>query len=523
MVKTQMMWKSDQEDGTYINPVLHADYSDPDVIRVGDRYIMVASSFNCMPGLPILVSYDLVNWELANYAIQELPFEIYNTPAHAKGVWAPSIRYHNDKYWIYFATPDEGIFMTTAEDPLGEWSPLVCVKRVKGWIDPCPLWDTDGQAYLVYGFAKSRIGFNSMLGIAKMSPDGTSLLDEGQIVFDGTKDHPTIEGPKFYKKDDYYYIFAPAGGVRTGWQTVLRSKNVMGPYKDKIVLHQGDTDINGPHQGGWVDTPNGEHWFIHFQEKGIYGRIVHLQPMEWKEDGWPIIGVDINNDGIGEPVIHYKKPTSTILSKIIEPGTSEDFSSNNLGLQWQWFANPKDNYYSLTDRTGFLRLFAVNNKTNKVPQRIWETSNLLLQKFVRPGFQVETYMEFNPDMVYDQAGIVITGEQYAYVSMIKENNKYKLQYVQSRDANGIKEEKVMETCYIDTNAVYLKVIVSEEGHCDFGYSKDKTNYVFFSSKFISEKSQWIGAKVGIFAMNSNNEASKGWADFKYFNMEGVFK
>lgn len=518
----QMLWQSDQNDGTYINPVLHADYSDPDVIRVDNRYIMVASSFNCMPGLPILISYDLVNWELVNYAVEQLPFTAYDTPAHSKGIWAPSIRYHNNKYWIYFATPDEGIFMTTADDPLGKWSPLVCVKKVKGWIDPCPLWDEDGSAYLVYAFAKSRTGFNSVLGMSKMNPDGTHLLDEGQVVFDGTKDHPTIEGSKLYKRDGYYYIFAPAGGGEIGWQTVLRSKNIMGPYEDKIVMHQGSTEINGPHQGGWVDTPTGEDWFIHFQEKGIYGRIVHLQPMKWKEDGWPIIGVDMNNDGIGEPVVHHQKPVSNVLSQITEPPTSDDFSSDQLGLQWQWFANPKDYFYSLKDREGFLRLFTIQNEHNNTVQKLWNTSNLLLQKFVRPGFEVETYMEFNPEHHSDSAGIVVIGGNYASLAITQDQDQYKLVYIESYRLDDKVEEKKVEICELDTNKVYLKVHVSEDGQCRFGYSESKNNYLFLDLQFKSKKSQWIGAKVGIFAMNGHNKESKGWADFKYFNMQGVF-
>src|SRR5690606_25861457 len=266
----QNVWQADLENGLYQNPILHADYSDPDVIRVGKDYYMVSSSFHMSPCLPVLHSTDLVNWKIINHVADKLPFESYDKPRHGDGVWAPSLRYHDGKFWVFFGAPDEGIFMSTAEEPAGEWTPLHLVKKTKGWIDTCPFWDDDGQAYLVSAFARSRIGFKSILHISRMKPDGTELLDEGIHVFDGNENHPTIEGPKLYKRNGYYYIFAPAGGVATGWQTILRSKNIFGPYEDKIVLHQGNSKINGPHQGGWVDTETGESWFLHFQDKGAY-------------------------------------------------------------------------------------------------------------------------------------------------------------------------------------------------------------------------------------------------------------
>jgi beta-xylosidase len=173
------LWIADQGDGTYKNPILFADYSDPDVIRVGNGFYMVASSFNCMPGMPVLHSNDLINWRIVNHVFDRLPHPVYDKPAHGCGAWAPSIRYHENKVWVFFTTPDEGISMSTASDPLGEWSPLHQVKAAKGWIDPCPFWDDDGQAYLVHAFAKSWAGVKSLLQVCRMKPDGTALLDGG--------------------------------------------------------------------------------------------------------------------------------------------------------------------------------------------------------------------------------------------------------------------------------------------------------------------------------------------------------
>ncbi|MCB0629654.1 MAG: glycoside hydrolase 43 family protein, partial [Lewinella sp.] len=277
------VYQPDLGNGKYKNPIIHADYSDPDVVRVGDDFFMVASSFNCVPGLPLLHSKDLVNWSIINNVIQKLePAEAFDQPQHGNGVWAPSIRYHAGWYYVFYGDPDYGIYMCRTRNPWGEWEPPHLVRAAKGWIDACPFWDDDGNAYLVHAFAGSRAAIKSILVLHKMSIDGTVLLDDGVLVFDGHKDHPTIEGPKMYKRNGYYYIFAPGGGVEFGWQTVLRSRNIYGPYEDKIVLSQNDTDINGPHQGAWIDTPNGESWFVHFQDKRAYGRITHLQPAEWK-------------------------------------------------------------------------------------------------------------------------------------------------------------------------------------------------------------------------------------------------
>ena len=228
MSKESPVWKADLGNGTYRNPILYADYSDPDVIRTGEDYFMVASSFCNTPAIPLLHSKDLVSWKVVNYVLDRIPFPGYEKPKHGCGVWAPAIRFHDGKYWVFFPMPDEGIFQCTAEDPFGKWSDPIPVRPGSGWIDPCPFWDDDGRAYLVSAFAKSRIGFKSILHLTEMKPDGTGLLNEGEHIFDGRNTQPTIEGPKLYKKDGMYYILAPAGGVPHGWQTDLRSNNIWG-------------------------------------------------------------------------------------------------------------------------------------------------------------------------------------------------------------------------------------------------------------------------------------------------------
>ena len=219
------------------------------MIRVGDDYWLVASSFHEVPGLPILHSKDLVHWTLAGHAAPRLPSPRYDVPRHGGGVWAPSIRWDGTFFHVWYGDPDLGIFTTRARDPRGPWEPLRLVKEARGWIDPCPFRDADGSLWLVHAWAKSRAGFNGILTVHRLSPGGLSVVDDGVNVFDGETRHPTIEGPKLYRRGEWVYIFAPAGGVKTGWQTVLRSKSVLGPFEERIVLDQGGTPSTGRTRG----------------------------------------------------------------------------------------------------------------------------------------------------------------------------------------------------------------------------------------------------------------------------------
>jgi len=503
-------WVPDLGDGNYKNPILFADYSDPDVIRVNDDYYLVASSFNCMPGIPVLHSRDLVNWTIVGHVYDKLPFEKYDKPAHGEGSWAPSIRFHNGLFHVYFCTPFEGLFVATAENPAGPWQ-LEQVVAVEMWEDPCPVWDDDGNAYLVRSKLRADI-----LYLHRMTPDGKKLLDNGTIIYHNVNQQPTIEGPKFLKKDGYYYILAPAGGVPTGWQTVLRSKNIYGPYEDKIVLHQGDTAINGPHQGGIVETQKGEWWFMHFQDRGAYGRIVHLEPVHW-QDGWPLMGVDLDNDGIGEPVVEYQKPNVGKSYPVTIPQTSDEFDSAKLGLQWQWHANPQDKWYSLSENPGCLRLYSVRNLTQN--GNLWFVPNLLLQKFPSPAFSATTEVTMKPDQTNEKAGLVVMGEKWAFVALSKTDQGLIVgMYIGTYDRENDATELV-EAVPINTTKCQLKVTVNDAGQCLFYYSLDGNKFNPIGKPFSTTKGRWIGAKVGLFNVNPNMLHSKGYADFDWFRIE----
>lgn len=516
------VWVSDLGNGKYKNPVLDADYSDPDVCRVGDDYYMTSSSFACVPGLQILHSKDMVNWRIIGTAIERLlPEERFSQMQHGNGVWAPSIRYHQGEFYIYYGDPDTGIYMVKSKDPAGKWDKPVLVKAVKGIIDTCPLWDEDGNAYIVHGYAGSRAGLKSILGLTRMTPDGTQAIGESRIIFDGHIGNATIEGPKFYKRDGWYYIFAPAGGVPTGWQTVLRSKNIWGPYEWKIVMAQGETEINGPHQGAWVDTPDGkEDWFFHFQDKEAYGRVVHLQPMKWV-DGWPVIGVDKDGDGCGSPVYSYKKPNVGKTYSVETPAESDEFDSLELGLQWQWQANPKPIWYFCDGGNSLLRLYSyyTENQVN-----LWDVPNLLLQKFPTEDFTVTTKISFAPSSKYtgERTGLVVMGADYAVLAMEnREDGLFLLQNVcRKADKKGKEEENA--SVKLSDNTLLLRVKVKKDSEkeaiCSFSYSVDGKKFISLGENFTAKPGKWIGAKVGLFITRPKVINDGGWVDIDWFRV-----
>ena len=522
------VWSPDNGNGTYQNPVINADYSDPDVIAVGEDYYLTASSFECFPGLPILHSKDLVNWEILSYA---LPHPYRGAMARGKGVWAPSIRYHNGEYYIYWGDPDRGVYRVKAKHPEGPWEKPVLVIKARGIIDPCPLWDDDGKCYLVNGWAASRSGFNSVLTVRELSSDGPYPVGDPVIVFDGGNDNHTAEGPKFYKRDGWYWILCPAGGVAKGWQLAMRSKSPYGPYECKKVLSQGRTEVNGPHQGAWVHTAFGEDWFLHFQDKGCYGRVLHLQPVDWTS-GWPIMGKK------GQPVLTYRKPKSGS-TVIMNPLESDEFNRPRLGLQWQW-EGPYDPLFGMPMANGMMRLY-----TYKLVQRagvgdvirpaqqernLWTAPNLLLQKTPADQFTVTAKIRFASKADHQYGGLIMMGQDYSdlVVERIGENFQLQQRTCIGADNKGKETVSVLATLkptardqipyspaiYLD---IYLRMSV-DHGKCRFAYSMNGKKFQDVGDIFTMKEGKWIGAKMGFVSEEINIQSNCGWIDADWFRV-----
>ena len=474
----------DQGDGTYTNPIIKADFSDPDIIRVGDDFYLVASEFHFV-GMQVMHSKDLVNWQYIGQVFDKLTMasQYDKMTAYAEGTWAPAIRYHDGEFYIFVCTPSEGLFMWHAKDPAGPWSETITVKSVPRWEDPCPFWDDDGQAYL----AHSHKGAGPII-IHKMSTDGTKLLDDGKEVYRG----PVAEGPKMFKRNGYYYISMPENGVSNGCQTILRSKDIYGPYDRKVVLPNGS-----PHQGGLVELPNGEAWFIGFKqapgEQAALGRICYLEPVKWGDDDWPIFGDE------GKPVDSWTKPNVGKTYPIERPATSDEFDSETLGLQWQWNHNPINENWTLTEHPGFLRLKALpaNNLStarNTLTQKLWDDTGTIEIKLDVTGMEDG-----------QRAGLgFMAGNRFGWVGVYHNNGSIKLDW---QNQNGEAPELSGKTVWL--RGTYTNL------NCKFSYSLDGQTFVETSSTFRMGFQSWKGSRPVIYSVGPNG----GYVDVDYFHYE----
>lgn len=531
----------------YRNPVLAGDWSDPDVVRVGDDYYLTASSFVNLPGLPILHSKDLVHWTIIGHALERLPQDDHHRTARkGGGVWAPAIRFHDGLFRIYYPDPDFGIYVVTAKDPAGPWTPPQLVDDSKGAIDPAPFWDEDGAGWLLHGWARSRAGFANRLTLKRLNADGNRTIDAGVTILDGEKLPPvktsiglapweTIEGPKLYKRAGYYYIFAPAGGVKPGWQAVFRSKSLTGPYENRNVLDQGKTPVNGPHQGAWVDTGLGEDWFLHFQDTDSYGRRVHLQPMTWRKD-WPVIGVDPDGDGRGEPVVCHAVPKTRTQSQG-QPQDTDTFDDGRPSLAWQWNSNPSASWIEPGARPGWLRLRAAPS-----PASLYEAGAVLTQKLPGLAFSATTTLEFSPLRVGEQAGLAMVGYAYAWIGLERRADGTYL--VQKRRDEGGAEKVVLArkldgshvTLRLSAEPVVNRMTAAKEGaawpskernfqaEVRFAYSLDGQTFETVDDTFLSREGRWVGAQIGLFSIAPSDTpsyvaTSNGYADFDDFQVK----
>ncbi|MGW7420661.1 family 43 glycosylhydrolase [Streptomyces sp. NPDC054813] len=507
---------------TFTNPVLNADWSDPDVVRVGDDFYLTASSFGRAPGLPLLHSRDLVGWTLVGHALERLePEERFTVPRHDCGVWAPSLRHHDDRFWIFWGDPDQGVFQVNAPEFRGPWTRPQLVKEGKGLIDPCPLWDDEtGEAYLVHAWAKSRSGIKNRLTGHRMHPDGTSLLDTGKVIVDGDRIPGwfTLEGPKLYRHDGWFWILAAAGGVATGWQGALRSRGFFGPYEERIVLEQRDTDVNGPHQGGWVRTAAGEDWFLHFQQRGAYGRVVHLQPMRWGRGGtsrsseaengggWPVIGDD------GAPVAVPPRPRLPAQPPAA-PATDDDFPGGRFGRQWQWTANPGEGWATQHSGDG-LRLACVRSADAHDLRRL---PHVLTQRLPGSPCAVEVVLRLESKEPGARAGLAVLGDAFGWIGLERGPDGAARLVHRFAEAVADRERDASRSCPAPGGLARLRIQIGTGARCRFSYDIG-AGAVPSGPVFAATPWRWVGALLGLFAVAPEGPGHAGAAAFTQFRI-----
>ncbi|MEO8403253.1 MAG: glycoside hydrolase 43 family protein [Chitinophagaceae bacterium] len=487
---------SDNGDGTYRNPVIAADFPDPDVIRVGDTYYMVSTTMFVFPGVSVIKSHDLVNWEYCANAVPRFDFsKCYNLDScsrYGHGQWATSMKYHNGKFYLLFITLDEGGFVCTATKAEGPWTVR---KLPKGFYDPGLFFDEDGKIYVAQGYGKISITELDS-NLAPKTKD--SLVFTGNI-------RGGLEGSHVYKINGYYYLYSTYGGGN-GIQVALRSKNIYGPYEQKIVISDTTHGINfGVHQGALIQTQTGEWWTMLFVDSGPFGRFPSLHPVTWVDD-WPVAGVD------GKGVIVYKKPNVGKTYPIKNFPTSDEFNNKNIGMQWGWNHNPDSTKWSLSKKKGFLRL-----ETGKVVSGLPEARNTLTQRPFAKYDQVTptiaiTKMDIGHLKDGNIAGLALFQEPYAYIAVRQTNGSKFIVMVN----NG----KVIDSAAINTSTIYLRTIASNATKkANFEYSLDNKKFMPIGNELIMRFSLKIftGNKFCLFNY-ATQETGSGYVDFDWFRV-----
>jgi beta-xylosidase len=487
--------QSDNGDGTYTNPIIYSDFPDPDVIRVDSVYYMVSTTMFIFPGVTILKSYDLVNWEYCCNAVQRMDFSpCYNLDGcnrYSHGQWATSLKYHNGTYYLLFITLDEGGFLCTAKKPEGPWE----IKHLpRGFYDPGLFFDDDGKTYVAHGYSKISITELDTNFVAKSND---VLVFEGDI-------RPGLEGAHVYKINGYYYLYCTYGGG-DGFQVALRSRNIYGPYEQKIVIRDNGNLGTGLHQGALIQTQTGEWWTLIFQDGGAFGRFPSLQPVTWVDD-WPMVGVN------GKGVVTYQKPNVGKEYPIKVLPTSDEFDSTQLGMQWGWNHNPDSTKWSLTQNPGYLRL-----STAKVVSNLREARNTLTQRifaYFSRTFVTPATIKMNIDNMQDGdiAGLAIFQDPYAFIG-IKNNNGEK--YVVMVN-NG----KTIDSTAVNTSNVYLRALAAYgTSRATFEYSVDNETFTEIGNRLYMRfnLSIFTGNKFCLF--NYATIATGGFVDFDWFRID----
>lgn len=498
-------WCPDNGDGTFTNPILWGDWPDPDVIRVGDDFYMVSTSMHYVPGSPVLKSKDLVNWEMAGYAVERYEedprYDMQGGTLYLNGSWANSIRYHNGKFYVAFCTPngwgiEKGHFsICEADRPEGPWKRTIFPEYL---YDPGLFFDDDGKVYVVHG--------QHRLYITELTSDVHAVKGEPVEIWNqGFKDSQTygdafgLEGSHMYKINGMYYITCPAGGTE-GWQVCLRSKNIFGPYEHKVIVEDNSSyPPNGLHQGGMVQLKNGDWWFIIMQDRGPIGRVPHLLPVTWV-DGWPMLGVN------GKDAITYQKPNVGEQVKITIPATSDDFNKKQLGLQWQWNHNPDNSKWSLSERKGYMRLKASLAKDLTVAR------NTLTQRVQGPNSTGTVEVDISGLRDGNIAGLGVFQFPYAYVAVRQVNGHKEIVM-----CNNGKEESVQRPQGLGERIWFRTRATDKDFTARFYYSLNGSDFIPIGDVLkMGLGLAWTANRFALFNYSTQQEGVGGIADFNWF-------
>lgn len=490
----------DQGDGTYHNPVLPGDYSDIDCIRVGANYYAISSTFQFSPGVVILHSRDLVNWSILSHVVSDLrqigpDLNWDKMNRYGKGVWAGAIRYHRNKFWVYFGTPDEGYFMSTATNPAGPWEPLHQVLKASGWDDGCPFWDDDGQGY----FVGTNFRDNYKTYLFKLTPDGREIIKEtGRVINEGSG----REANKLYKINGTYYHFFSEHRAGVGRYVMMqRSKHILGPYTEVKQLSHASRPAKEPNQGGLVQGENGEWYFFTHHGTGSWeGRCASLLPVTWV-DGWPILG-QVGADGIGRMVWSGKKPVQG--QPIVTPQTDDEFNGTSLPPQWEWNYQPRAGKWSLTARRGFLRLHAFRPLK---PQDLLTAGNTLTQRAMRTKENVVTIAINLTGMADGQvAGLCHFARDHSTLGVRQNGTTRTLEFTHNKS--------ITTGPPITSRKIWLRSTWGLDGQSQGSYSLDGRKFTAFGAPYQLTWGHYRGDRIGIYTYNDQGE--NGYVDIDWF-------
>lgn len=503
-IQRHALLSSDNGDGTYTNPVICADYPDLDIIRVENDYYMISSSFLSMPGIPICHSKDLINWEIIGHAYDSITFRPQyrmenESPVYGRMCWAPTIRYYDGIYYIGVNMKDDGFVMFKSTKPEGPYS---MHKFDKGLYDPGLFIDDDGKMYVMHGKGK--------IHLTRLKDDGTGVLDpkdKGTIVITAPKGYEYLfEGCHVYKRNGWYYVFNPALGY-DGVQMISRSRNLYGPYETKVLI---EDDLNyadaGVHQGGYVETAEGESWAFTFQDRDYMGRCFMLYPMKWEND-WPVVGPEGKP---GKGVITYRKPAIKGKHKLKYPHHSDFFDRPELAHIWEFNHVPFKEKWSLTDRPGYFRIYA------QYAKGFYWARNSLTQKVTIPASTGTALLDFSGLQDGDFAGNGIMGKVMYQFGIRRKGNSV---WLEMRKGGRDVAEIVIDSLEIqDVSRIYLRTETTKEGTNRFYYSLDNRKYHRFGPEGVSNFFGFLGIRHALCCYNVIKGNLGGYADFDSFEL-----